>query len=575
MSKKKFFNIEHGHILYTKNKWKTFSVGNNQNDIDETYSLEQDSSIKQKVNIRHSYGEQAASLIIDEFNKIDSTFYAINNCHLNPSDGYGDHFEIFAASVLFNVSYECVIRDYLVIGNYDGGVDVIYYNNSNVYIVQIKMKQLENDNAVELMAVAIDEYEKTHTIIDETKKHLRVFLDRHYDRDIRGKNLHYMTISKNSCRKENKTPENIYNDFIGKTIERSKLFFKNNIELIKNNNKESVVHKPDDLHKEIFLFVNADELIDTLSKHIESEDNIDYLFVDNVRGRLKRNSTIIQTIKTEPEMFSFYNNGISIVGTFETQEESSIIIVSNPIIINGQQTVMSLFAAKKDEDDLSKVFVPVFLKSVSTEEELRKIAKYNNSQTKISSLDLLSIDANLRQIQSDLLANFINDRAKGKDCFYLDIVRNGKNKHKDKARQLFDKNHIIPVGDFVKLYSSIKTKDNLGSWKNALDANINKYYKNGFDYVAIDKAWQICNTIFKSKLLIGKNNDYKVADLIIQFLLFFGYSDEQIRLIIDSINNDSDSNNIAKASVYKKTDIINIIRTKVIDLSIDNKFDLD
>ena len=573
MSKKKYFNIEHGKILFTRNKWKDFFLGDNSSVIDPSYEREDNSTIKQGVNLRYAYGEQAASLIFEEFEKIDSLYYSINNCHLNDNDGYGGHFEIFATSILFDISYEKAIKDHLIIGNLDGGVDSIYYDKSNVYVIQIKMKQLEDDDAIEHMTSVLDEYERTHTISDPTKKHLRLFLDKHYERDIYGKNLHYLTISKNSHRPENITPEAIYNDFIGKTIERSKLFFKNSIELPKNKNKESVIHQPDALHKEIFLFTSADKLVDTLKKHIESDDNIDYLFVDNVRGRLKRNVSIVQTIKIEPEMFSFYNNGISIIGDFETQEKSSKIVVNNPIIINGQQTVMSLFAAKKDGDDLSKVFVPVFLKSVSNEEELRKIARYNNSQTKISSLDLLSIDSNLRAIQSNLLSTYIEDKKNEKECFYLDIVRNGKNKHKDKAKLLFDKEHIIPVGEFVKLYSSIKDKESLGSWKNALDTNINRTYKNGFDSVETNEAKKICKAIYKSKLFIGKNNDYKIADLIIQFLIYFGYDNEQVASIINFINDDSDSRNIARASVYKKIDIISKIREAIQALALDNKFD--
>lgn len=574
MTRKKYFKIEHGHILYTRNNWKDYFFGEDSSAVNESFETEENATTKQTIRLRYLYGDQAAYLILEEFRKIDNIYFSIKKSHLNQNDGFGDHFEIFAASLLYDISYEAVIDDYLIIGPNDGGVDVIYYNDTNVDVIQIKMKHLEKDNAIEYMEAAFDEYEKTGTLSEDIKKDLKKFLDAHYSAHLYGKNISYLTISANSKRPENILPETIYNDFIGKTIERSKLFFKNSIEIEKNIHKQSVIHKPDDKHKEIFLFANAKKLVETLSKHIESEDNFDYLFVDNVRGRLKRNNSIIQTIKSEPKMFSFYNNGISIIGSFETQEKSSKIVVKNPIIINGQQTVVSLFAATKDGDDLSKVFVPVFLKSVSDEEELRKIARYNNTQTKISSIDLLSIDSNLRKIQSELLANYINDKKSNKECFYLDIVRNGKNKHKDKAKQLFDKQHIILVSDFVKLYSSIKDKESLGSWKNALDTNINKTYKNGFDYIPSDEAWKICKSIFDSKNFIGKSNDYKIADLLIQFLFYYGYSSEDITKIIDHINSQSDSQNIARANAYRKADVINTLRKALENLSIANNFDL-
>ena len=167
----------------------------------------------------------------------------------------------------------------------------------------------------------------------------------------------------------------------------------------------------------------------------------------------------------------------------------------------------------------------------------------------------------------------LDDFKNGKECFYLDIVRNGKNTNKINARQLFGKDFIIPGGEFVKLYSAVKEKDELGAWKNSLDNNLKKKYKNGFDSVDKDTAFKICKTIYDSKTFIGSNNNYKIADLAIQFLMYHGYDSPSVKRIIDYINNDSDSKNINRANAFKQSSAIDSIRTAITSCGLTNLFD--
>ena len=72
------------------------------------------------------------------------------------------------------------------------------------------------------------------------------------------------------------------------------------------------------------------------------------LFARNVRGFLgstEINRGMEATLQTEPEYFWYYNNGVTIVCDEATRESSlgrDILRVTNPQVINGQQTTRTL-----------------------------------------------------------------------------------------------------------------------------------------------------------------------------------------------------------------------------------------
>ncbi len=75
------------------------------------------------------------------------------------------------------------------------------------------------------------------------------------------------------------------------------------------------------------------------------------LFARNVRGFLGENTPInrgmVDTLKTEPTRFFYYNNGITILcdeAKRESHQGKDILHVSNPQVINGQQTTRTLSA---------------------------------------------------------------------------------------------------------------------------------------------------------------------------------------------------------------------------------------
>ena len=127
-------------------------------------------------------------------------------------------------------------------------------------------------------------------------------------------------------------------------------------------------------------------------------------------GSKSVNSGIRRTINNEPDKFFTYNNGIATTAAdVETQEIDGQLFITKIVdlqIINGGQTTASLAEAvlKKTNTELNGIFVPMKLTVIEdreTENEdgirfydqmVQSIAKYANSQNKVTAADLFSND---------------------------------------------------------------------------------------------------------------------------------------------------------------------------------------
>lgn len=120
-----------------------------------------------------------------------------------------------------------------------------------------------------------------------------------------------------------------------------------------------------------------------------------------VRGKV--NKGIRATILNEPEKFFAYNNGIAATA-YEIKTETIngiqyITEISSLQIVNGGQTTASLATAlvkdKKDnaEENIRKIYIPMKLSIIdpdNADQLIANIARYANSQNKVSDADLWS-----------------------------------------------------------------------------------------------------------------------------------------------------------------------------------------
>ena len=129
------------------------------------------------------------------------------------------------------------------------------------------------------------------------------------------------------------------------------------------------------------------------------------LLEGNVRSFLnttgKINKGIQGTIRSAPDKFFIYNNGISATATgvkLQVTDGAHRITSAKYLqIVNGGQTTASLFVAlKKDRADLSKISVQMKLTVVKARDSeilgnmIQDIAKFSNKQNKVSDSDFFS-----------------------------------------------------------------------------------------------------------------------------------------------------------------------------------------
>ncbi len=127
------------------------------------------------------------------------------------------------------------------------------------------------------------------------------------------------------------------------------------------------------------------------------------LLEQNVRSYLKRtskvNAGILETVKTSPDQFVSFNNGISAVSTgISIDKKTNLPLVKiekidNFQIVNGGQTTATLYECSKDKirDNLDDVNVPVKLTVVKNvggaDSFIRNISVFSNTQTAIKKSD--------------------------------------------------------------------------------------------------------------------------------------------------------------------------------------------
>lgn len=181
-------------------------------------------------------------------------------------------------------------------------------------------------------------------------------------------------------------------------------------DFLKNQNGLQCLKIPtiDELY-DCYLAVIPGEVLADLYKEYSSE-----LLESNVRAFLgqagKFNKGIRDTIRQKPQMFLPYNNGIT-----ATANSVETVIKDNNLyltklddfqIVNGGQTTASLYHTRKKfkDADLNKIFVQMKLTVIKDrvikDEEVPNIARFANSQNKVSELDLSSNNPFFIQIEN-------------------------------------------------------------------------------------------------------------------------------------------------------------------------------
>lgn len=192
----------------------------------------------------------------------------------------------------------------------------------------------------------------------------------------------------------------------------------------------------------------------------------------NVRSFLqfrgKINKGIRKTIKTEPEYFFSYNNGLTATASDVEYDSTkqAITKINNLQIVNGGQTTASLLMTrKKDKVDLSNIQVQLKLNVVSdlkSDELISNISRFANSQNAIRDSDFFSnhpFHRRLEQLSRQILAPTSKERIKPTRWYYeraRGSYLNEQSKLTDAQKKAFrseyPKEQLIVKTDLAKIY---------------------------------------------------------------------------------------------------------------------------
>lgn len=159
------------------------------------------------------------------------------------------------------------------------------------------------------------------------------------------------------------------------------------------------------------------------------------LLEQNVRSFLqftgKINKGIRETIKKEPHMFFAFNNGIAATADhIELDERNFVRKIRNFQIVNGGQTTASIYnTAKKDNADISNIFVQVKISVIEAQEQysdiVSRISRYSNTQNKVNDADFSANNPSLVAIErlSRYILSPITENSSIQTCWFFERAR--------------------------------------------------------------------------------------------------------------------------------------------------------
>ena len=263
------------------------------------------------------------------------------------------------------------------------------------------------------------------------------------------------------------------------------------------------------------------------------DDYSSQLLESNVRSFLSFrggiNKGIRGTILNSRDKFFTYNNGIS--ATAKNIESKFIdgigLVITNFVglqIINGGQTTASLASTRiKDKASLKNIYVQMKLTVVKEDdaEFVRNIAKFANSQNKVTSADLNSNHpyyTRIEELSRKLYAPAVNgnpyqelwffERARGQ--YEQPMIKMTTKKQRDDYQKIRPKDKKFTKTDLAKYVNSAEMLPHYVSW--GADVNATKFQE------ALEKKWEKDNSIYNEyyyKEVIGMAIIYKSLEKII------------------------------------------------------------
>ncbi|MGK9476725.1 AIPR family protein [Melioribacter sp. OK-6-Me] len=211
-------------------------------------------------------------------------------------------------------------------------------------------------------------------------------------------------------------------------------------------------------------------LYNFLKEYRNSTSDLDLLYEKNVRkflgSRRKVNKGIAETLKTDPEKFGLYNNGITIVVEDFKFLESDKYELVEPFVVNGCQTTRTIWETlstrleaggtgvnpelEEWKTQLNRGIVVVKIVKVGEagEELMVNTTRYTNSQNAVSQRDFIALESDFRRWHNEMSEKF---------DIYLEIQRGGWDSYKALQRsgaQTKEYKDWVNAFDLLKVYGA-------------------------------------------------------------------------------------------------------------------------
>lgn len=220
------------------------------------------------------------------------------------------------------------------------------------------------------------------------------------------------------------------------------------------------------------LLVGSTKLTDLyqfLLRYRELTGDLDQVYEKNVRrflgGRGKVNRGMQETLRTAPERFGLYNNGITIVAS-DWQQVGEQIELVDPYIVNGCQTSRTIWevfhqrfssggtGVNPEIEDWKRraadgaVVTKIVKVGVEGEKLLQAITRFTNSQNAVREKDFIALTSDFRSWQLQMAEKY---------DIYLEIQRGGWDSQKalqntNPATRQFEKH--VNAADLIKVFGA-------------------------------------------------------------------------------------------------------------------------
>ena len=322
-----------------------------------------------ELSLRHLYGDKKAFILIQEFKKINELIFDNPKKH---NDGYGRAFEVFALAVYMGITYEQALN-YTINGDADGKIDAVVWDDTTVYIYQIKMNTIIGEGVLEKAKKNYKEFLTTGTLSGEHTSDLLDFLEKHA-LNIKGKGLKVCSISNAPTTRNNISSKDLFDKYFNNILipqKASNIILEIKLDEAIDEETGNTYTNCAKTDSNTFLFANANQLLNCLYEQGVKLKTSDKLFYDNVRGFMGVNATMQDTIKNNPEKMGLYPDPDSVK---LNEAIAKMLNQSGGVLCNAKVEGKNVFPS--DEDKIPFTVTPDMIYSGNGSDEVLSFIFY-------------------------------------------------------------------------------------------------------------------------------------------------------------------------------------------------------